>query len=253
MRRADDLADSESEDGRDPLQRIETFRAATDAALDGRIVDDDPLWIALAETADTFEVDREALHAMIDGQVQDISGRVYETFDEVREYCYRVASTVGLVCIKIWGYQDPAACPLAVDRGIAFQLTNILRDYREDYDAGRVYLPAEDFERYEVTPLQLRRWADPVRCRQLVLAQVGRAKSFYRRSAPLDRMITGSCRPTLWAMTTIYRTLLKRIEQMPWRIVLARRVCLSPVRKSAIALRARWLAKRTLVEGGVEA
>ncbi|MHC4413858.1 MAG: phytoene/squalene synthase family protein [Planctomycetota bacterium] len=243
MRRADDLVDGMAGDAGGRRDRIEAFRAATDAALAGRIVDEDPLWIALRETASAFDVHREALHTMLDGQIEDLSRRSYETFEQVREYCYRVASTVGLVCISIWGYEDPAARELAVDRGIAFQLTNILRDYKEDYDSGRVYLPREDFGRHDLTPKRVRQWSDPSRCRRFILEQVERAVSYYARSAALDRLITRSCRPTLWAMTTIYRTLLARIEQGPARIVGGRRLRLSSLKKGAIAMRARWLAR----------
>lgn len=242
MRRADDLVDGADDDTNGPLRNIEAFRCATDAALAGQIVDGDPLWVALADTATGFNVDREALYAMLDGQIDDLIGRRYQTFDQVREYCYRVASAVGLICIEIWGYRDPVARKLAVDRGIAFQLTNILRDYKEDYDSGRVYLPAEDFARHDLTPSQVRQWSDPSRCRQFILEQVERTKSFYVRSASLEGLITPSCRPALWAMTSIYRSLLRKIQRAPQRIIIGRRLRLSPLRKGAIALRARCLA-----------
>lgn len=242
MRRADDLVDGTTDDTNRPLRNIEAFRCATDAALAGQIVDDDPLWVALADTATGFNVHREALYAMLDGQIDDLIGRQYQTFDQVREYCYRVASAVGLICIEIWGYRDPVARGLAVDRGIAFQLTNILRDYKEDFDSGRVYLPAEDFARHDLTPSQVRQWSDPSRCREFILEQAERAKSFYVRSASLDRLITPSCRPALWAMTSIYRSLLRKIQRAPQRIIVGRRLRLSPLRKGAIALRARCLA-----------
>ncbi len=243
MRRADDLADGApgaAGTAEWRLQKIEAFRAATDAALAGEVPDDDPVWVALSHTAATFKIRREALHAMLDGQIEDLKIRRYETFREVREYCYRVASTVGLVCIDIWGYADPVARDLAVDRGIAFQLTNILRDFKQDYDAGRVYLPLEDFARNELVPEDLRRWSDPRRCTRLVLEQVERAKSFYDRSAALEGLITPSCRPTLWAMTTIYRSLLAKVERVPGRIVADRRLRLNSLQKGTVAIRARW-------------
>ncbi len=197
MRRADDLVDVDTGDAEGTRRGIEAFRSATDAALAGRAVDDDPVWIALADMASVFDVDRDAMHAMLDGQIEDLAHPSYDTFDEVRHYCYRVASTVGLVCIGIWGYDDPAARQLAVDRGIAFQLTNILRDFREDYDGGRVYLPGEDFRRHGITPSILRRWADPQPCHRFVEEQVARAKTYYVRSEALDGMIARACRPIL--------------------------------------------------------
>jgi phytoene synthase len=244
MRRADDLVDSADADADDRRQAIEAFRAETDGALDGDAAGDDPLWVALSDTATRYDVPRDAFHGVLDGQIEDLSGRSYETFGEVRGYCQRVASSVGLICISIWGYRDPAARELAVDRGIAFQLTNILRDYKEDYDAGRVYLPQEDFRRHSLSPDVLRRWGEPARCRSFVLDQVERAASFYRRSAALEGMITSACRPTLWAMTTIYKGLLRKIEQAPRRIVSDHRLRLSSLRKGVIALRARRRAGR---------
>jgi phytoene synthase len=241
MRRADDLVDSAADDVGGRRQAIDAFRAATDAALAGAGADDDRLWVALGDTASRYDVPTEAFHGVLDGQIEDLTGRRYETFGELRRYCERVASTVGLLCISIWGYHDPAARELAVERGIAFQLTNILRDYKQDYDAGRLYLPQEDLDRHRLTPTMLRTWAEPSCCRHLVLEQVERAQSFYDRSAPLEGMITRSCRPTLWAMTSIYHGLLKKLQRFPRRIVSDHRLRLSSMRKGIIALRARWL------------
>lgn len=244
MRRADDLVDNAPEMTEHLGREIAAFRAATDAALSGRNTSDEPIWVALADTASRYDLPREAFHLTLEGQLEDLSGAHYATFADVREYCYRVASTVGLICIGIWGYSDPTARDLAVDRGIAFQMTNILRDYKEDFDAGRVYLPAEDFQRHRLTPEALRRWSDPAACRAMIAHQVERAKSFYERSAPLDGMIGRSGRPTLWAMTSIYRALLAKIERSPRRIVGDRRLRLSSLRKGSIAFRARWFDGR---------
>ena len=241
MRCADDLVDDVSDDSRQCTAQIETFRANTDAALAGNEVDDDdPMWIALADIAQRFDVQPQFLHAMLDGQVDDLAGRQYESFEQLHEYCYRVASSVGLVCISIWGYTDQAAPELAIDRGIAFQLTNILRDYKEDYDVGRIYLPAEDFAAHDLSPQQLRDWSQPDKCRQFIYAQAQRARSYYDRSMPLDQMITPSCRPALWAMTTIYRSLLRKIQQQPAQIIESKRVRLGAWHKGMIAFRAKF-------------
>lgn len=240
MRRADDLVDDLQDATSLRLRKIAAFRAATERALAGTGNDDDPLWIALADVAVRFDLQRDALYLMLDGQIDDLAGRHYETFDQVREYCFRVASSVGLLCINIWGYHDPNAPAFAVDRGIAFQLTNMLRDYRQDYDTGRIYLPAEDFARHDLTPQDLRDWVDPQRCAEFVRIQAERARSFYDRSAPLEKMITSSCRPSLWAMTAIYRSLLEKIEEDPSQIVTNRRVRLGAWHKGMIAVRAKW-------------
>jgi phytoene synthase len=241
MRRADDLVDSTAEDLGGRREAIDSFRTATMSALDGAKDEDDWLWIALSDTASRYEVPKEAFHGVLDGQIEDLSGQRYETFGELRRYCERVASTVGLLCISIWGYTDPAARKLAEERGIAFQLTNILRDYKQDYDTGRVYLPQEDFDRHRLTPTMMRRWSEPGRCREFVLDQVKRAQSYYDRSAPLEGMITPSCRPTLWAMTAIYNGLLTKLQRFPARIISDHRLRLSSMRKGIIALRARWM------------
>ncbi len=247
MRRADDLVDNAQKITDDLRRDIAVFRATTDAALSGRVMVDEHLWVALADTAARFDLPREAFHLTIEGQLDDLSGAHYETFGDMRDYCYRVASTVGLICIGIWGYSDPAARELAIDRGIAFQMTNILRDYREDFDAGRVYLPVEDFKRHGITPGELRGWSDPAACRAMIGRQVERANEYYERSAPLDDMISRIGRPTLWAMTAIYHALLTKIGRSPHRIAGDRRLRLSSLRKGSIALRARWLSGRGAV------
>jgi len=253
MRRADDLVDHAGggrERRRDDLAQ---FRAATDAANAGEPVDDDPVWACLRHVVDRFGIDPGHFHAMIDGQLEDLDRPEYDTFEQLHGYCYRVASTVGLICITIWGYDDPAAEALATDRGIAFQLTNVIRDFREDYEMGRVYLPREDFARHELTPRELRDWASPDAARRFVLAQVDRAESFYERSEALDDLIHASCAPALWAMTAIYRGTLDKIRRDPSRIALER-IALSPIQKSTIAMRAKWRAMRARNgSGGVAA
>jgi phytoene synthase len=201
----------------------------------------------LARVARRFPlVDAEFLGA-IEGQRMDLAPRVYADFAEVERYCDRVASTVGRICLDIWGVRDGADAELARElstkRGVAFQLTNILRDYREDHDMGRVYLPAEDFRRFDLTPERLRKWSEPGQCAEFIRAQCDRAEQFYARSAPLDRMITPDCLPTLWAMTEIYHGLLGKIRAHPAAIAGDRRVRLSSMRKAWIAWRAGRMAR----------
>ena len=243
MREADDLADAEGFAPEERVRRIAAFRAATDAALAGEPVDASPIWRGLAWVADRHELSQKDFHDMLDGQLSDVGPATYESWDDLRGFCYRVASTVGLVCIRIWGYHDPEAPALAVDRGIAFQLTNILRDYREDHDMGRVYLPAEDFRRFDLTPERLRKWSEPGQCAEFIRAQCDRAEQFYARSAPLERMITPDCLPTLWAMTEIYHGLLGKIRANTAAIAGDRRVRLSSMRKAWIAWRAGRMAR----------
>jgi phytoene synthase len=238
MREADDLADAEGIADDERVRRIAQFRHDTDAALAGRPPGGRPTWRALSWVASRHELSPRDFHDMLDGQLGDVGEVRVATWDDLRGFCYRVASTVGLVCIRVWGYSDPAAPALAVDRGIAFQLTNILRDYREDFDLGRVYLPAEDFRRMDLTPEMLRRWSPAPQCEEFMRAQCDRAAQFYERSAALDRMVTPSCAPTLWAMTEIYRALLVRIRADPSEVVGSRRVRVPAWRKAFIAWRA---------------
>ena len=243
MRAADDLADAAGFAPEERVRRIAQFRAATEQALQGHAPDADPVWRGLAWVAGRHQLSAQDFHDMLDGQLADVSTPSYETWDELRGFCYRVASTVGLVCIRIWGYSGDEAPALAIDRGIAFQLTNILRDYREDFDLGRVYLPADEFRRMELTPLDLRHWRKPDLCSEFIRAQCERAEQFYRRSAPLDALITPGCLPTLWAMTEIYHGLLQKIHRRPVSISGDRRVRLSGVRKAWIAYRAQRMAR----------
>lgn len=247
MRRADDLVDQAAGQPLDlsvrSQLRIEAFRAATDAAIAGRPENDDLLWVALAETVHRFGVQVADLHAMLDGQLDDLRVKRYQTFQQLRGYCYNVASTVGLICVHIWGYEDPRARTLAVDRGLAFQLTNILRDFKQDYDTGRVYLPQEDFDRHGLDAAELRQWKNPERCAAFVHEQAERAADHYQRSHELDSLITPCCRPTLWAMTEIYLRLLRKVRAAPHSIVGPKRIRLGALQKGSIALQARRMVR----------
>jgi 15-cis-phytoene synthase len=244
MRLADDLVDSADATELVTLERrIIGFRDATDEAMAGRPAADSPLWPALADTARRFNLSAEHFHEMLEGQLDDARRTTYDTYEQLLQYCRRVASTVGLICIEIWGYRDPTAREYAAERGVAFQLTNILRDMAEDQDVGRMYLPREDFARFGVTLEDLRTWSKPDACRGVLQATIERAEAAYERSAPLDQLVHPRGRPTLWAMTSIYRGLLEKIKSDPQRVMLGRRVRLSALHKGAIALRAKWLAR----------
>jgi 15-cis-phytoene synthase len=244
MRTADDLVDGGVGGPASGIEsHIRRFRAATRAALMGQPVSDEPLWVGLADTASRFRLPLECFDGMIDGQLDDLAKTEYETFEQLRNYCYRVASTVGLLCIEIWGYESAAARELAIERGIAFQLTNIIRDYKQDFDTGRIYLPREDFEHHGIDSRALRHWTLPGPCKRMMLQQTERAESYYQRSKPLDELISPACRPTLWAMTAIYQGLLAKIRRNPSRLIMTKRLRLSAMHKGTIALRAKWQAR----------
>ena len=146
----------------------------------------------------------------------------YATFADLYRYCYLVASVVGLVCIRIFGYSDPRAEKLAEETGIAFQLTNILRDVREDAERNRVYLPLEDMATHGVgLDLLLHRpvAAPPTQNERALLAEIGmRAERFYQSAEALLPLIDKESRPALWVLVSIYHRLLRRIEQDEWDV-----------------------------------
>ncbi len=261
MREADDQVDDAGSTDQ-KRARLAQFREATERLIRGEHLgphQSDPTWIAFGATVRRYAISPAELRHMIDGQARDIdieSAQVghpdrpdpmMATRDDLAAYCDCVASTVGRVCIRIWGLRPGAswdrALELAGIRGLAFQLTNILRDFAEDYDDGRVYLPASDFAANTLTPQALRTWDDPKQCEAMVRAIAAWARASYNESAPLDDMIDPPCFPALWAMTRIYSGLLTKIEQAPQRIVGDRRIRLSSAHKAAIALRATIMAR----------
>jgi phytoene synthase len=160
-----------------------------------------------------------------------------------------VAGTAGLACLSIWGLRagtDRAkAGRLAVHRGQAFQRTNILRDFAQDFDEQppRVYVPTEFWTRHGVTPADVRGWTKPESCAELLREQIALTRAHYAASDGLEEMIDPTCAPTLWAMTRIYSGLLDRIDSDPRRIVSSSRVRLPSVQKASIALNAAIKAR----------
>lgn len=239
MRLVDDIADDE--DGRTVEQRVadlDAWRQRTHEVLAGNssVIATHPLWPALADLVQRHQVPAHVFDDAIAGQQQDLCFTRFQTFDELREYCVRVAGVVGLASIYVWGFDDAEeAKQLALDRGIAFQLTNILRDLREDAARGRVYLPVQQLAGAGVSDEELRTGGR--RFREMMKQQIALAESYYEKSAPLDRLISRDSRPTLQAMTDIYRRLLAKIAGDPER-VLSERVSLSVFSKLWIGWRA---------------
>jgi phytoene synthase len=173
---------------------------------------------------------------MIDGVSSDLEARRVATFDELYRYCYQVASVVGLTIVHIFEFEDPRALELAEKCGIAFQLTNIIRDVKEDEALGRVYLPAEDLHRFGVTtPFE-----NGPAFVDLIRFEAGRARDYYAQSAPLVDMVSPATRRSLWALIRIYARLLERIEQSGYA-VLNGRIRLPASEKMAILAKA-WIA-----------
>ncbi|HEV3163219.1 MAG TPA: phytoene/squalene synthase family protein [Isosphaeraceae bacterium] len=244
LRHTDDLADgpgSAEEKG----AVLDAWRRDLNAALGGEHVEW-PGLPALADTVDRHSIPHQHLHEVIEGVCMDVRPRPYPTFADLYTYCYRVASAVGLSCIHIWGYRSEGgrAEALAEACGIALQLTNILRDVREDAQAGRIYLPQEDLERFGVSADDLAAPRPNDRVRELFAFEGRRAYDYYRLAGPLAKLVEPVGRPVLGAIVGIYRALLDEIARRDYD-VLAARVALPAWRKTAITLRAlTWWFER---------
>ena len=224
MRHCDDLSDDVGQAVSPAAARaaLDRWRAALDAALAGHY-DEQPLWPALHDTVTRYRIPREYLYQMIEGVTSDLEPRRVRTFDELYRYCYQVASVVGLTVIHIFGFRSPEALPLAEKCGVAFQLTNILRDVREDLGRDRVYLPAEDLARFGVDPADLKAGKRPTGFTGLMRFEAARARAYYEESRALVGLIEPASRSSLWALIEIYSRLLERIERSEFD-VLARRL-----------------------------
>ena len=185
---------------------------------------DDPVLIALTDTQQRYKIAPELLDQLAYGTAMDVQESdgdsrtgvsapqvQYRTFEDLRVYCYRVASVVGLICIRIFGYRDSAAEPLAENLGLAFQLTNIIRDVKEDAVMGRIYLPQEDLEKFDVSPSELHSDGDSARLRLLLASVADRAREYYRSADELILLVDEDSQPALWVLVTIYSRLLEKI------------------------------------------
>jgi phytoene synthase len=217
MRYCDDLSDDEGI--ADRAAAIARWQSDLAAALAGR-AGDHAVWPAFIDAVTRYKIPHQYFYDMIDGISSDLQPRRIQTFDELYDYCYHVASVVGLTVIHIFGFESHDALPLAEKCGIAFQLTNILRDVREDAEKNRVYLPAEDFARFGVSA---ENFEPPQAFQQLMQFEAQRARDYYRESAPLIALIDPRSRASLRALIGIYSRLLDRIVASNYD-VLARRV-----------------------------
>ncbi len=232
MRFCDDLSD----DPGASRAAIDRWRSEMEEALEGRF-SGHPLWPAFHHTVRRFGIPHEYFREMIEGVSSDLVPRRVETFDELYRYCYQVASVVGLTTIHIFGFDTKSALPLAEKCGVAFQLTNILRDIREDAGRGRVYLPAEDLRRFGVSVSDLRNGNRTENFLRLMHFEASRARGYYQESQPLLGLVHQRSRSSLWALISIYSRLLERIERSNYD-VFTRRVRLSSLEKSWIVVRA---------------
>ena len=231
MRYCDDLSDEPGAS----QELLERWRCALVDALSGRF-DAYPAWPAFCDTVQRYRIPHDYFFQMIEGVMSDLEPRRIATFDELYRYCYRVASVVGLSTIHVFGFDSADALPLAEKCGVAFQLTNILRDVCEDAERGRVYLPAEDLERFGVNELCTAPRSEAFL--RLMKFEADRARGFYRESQPLIGLVHKRSRPALRALIGIYSRLLERIVDRGFDVT--RRVSLPAAEKAWIVVRA-WM------------
>ena len=232
MRYCDDLSDAEGVPDR--AAAIARWRDDLEAALAGRL-GDHPVWPAFSDTVRRYNIPHEYFFDMIKGVSSDLEPRRMQTFEELYDYCYHVASVVGLTVIHIFGFRSPAAPKHAEACGVAFQLTNILRDVKEDAARNRIYLPAEDFLRFEVSPDTFEPHKNFLR---MMAFESKRTLGYYRQAAPLLGLVGEESRRSLSAMIGIYLRLLERIAESDYG-VLQRRIRVPTWEKLWILLRNR--------------
>ena len=244
MRQADDLADDESLPREERRLRLNAWLAIWRQAAAGGATAD-PVFLAARDATARFAIPLQLLDELVDGVAMDLDHAAadapdtYATFADLYRYCYLVASVVGLVCIRIFGYSGERAEKLAEETGIAFQLTNILRDVSEDAARNRVYLPLTDLAAHGVSLDSVLHRAPsqpPTAAERALLASVARrAEDHYRSADELLPLIHRESRPALWVLVSIYHALLKRIERADCD-VFTRRASVPTAQKIAILL-----------------
>jgi phytoene synthase len=207
MRGVDDIADNPARLD-EKKSGLAKRREEMDAVLRGEHRAE-AVWPAFCDTMERYSIPPRVLHDLISGAEMDQTPRVYETFDDLRQYCYCVAGTVGLACLHVFGFSDPRAPELAEELGIAFQLTNILRDVASDLEMDRVYLPREDMLRFGAKESDLRAHRFTDQWRAVLEFQSERAWQFYAEGWPLIRLVDRDSRAALWALAEIYLGILE--------------------------------------------
>ena len=248
MRRADDISDDASVPAEQRREKLGEWMCSLRRVVNGERTDD-PVLFALADSQKKFNIPFGLLEKLVQGTAMDVPERAYEktpsgfditapqiqyeTFDQLYDYCYHVASVVGLVCIHIFGYRDPKAEKLAEETGVAFQLTNIIRDVKEDAEMGRVYLPREDIARFGLEPRSLTNGAGPASFRAVLEFETERARKYYASAAELMPLIDEDSQPALWTLVEVYRRLLEKIAARDYD-VFSERVSLSTAEKLSV-------------------
>lgn len=248
MRHADDISDGLELSLQEKRTRLEEWLESAKQVFAGKPTDD-PVLLALADSQKRFKIPVDLFEKLVYGTALDLEiparsdspAVVCRTFEELRHYCYHVASVVGLVCIRIFGYKDSKAELLAEDCGLAFQLTNIIRDIKEDAGMGRIYLPEEDLARFGLSPDQLAPQSlsgdsKSQQLRPVLEFEAERARRYYTSAKWLMELIEEDSRPALWVLVEIYSRLLKKITDRNYD-VLTERVHLTSFEKLKVLSR----------------
>jgi 15-cis-phytoene synthase len=257
MRRADDISDDESLPVSERREVMSQWLGAwRDARQSG--VSDDPVFVALNDTQKKFAIPDALLEDLVRGTTMDLEPRTqaeyelqtFATFDELYRYCYLVASVVGLVCIRIFGYTDLRAEKLAEETGVAFQLTNILRDVKEDVERGRIYLPLDLLHEFGVSVDRVTMLAAGAAMeaneRAMLHALGSRAEGYYSSADRLLPLIDAESRAALWVLVTIYHGLLRKISKAD-NDVFGQRISISTPAKLAILAKGAVMTLRNRV------
>jgi phytoene synthase len=237
-RQVDDEADAA---GRPRLAAsLERHRERARESAAGEPPASDPVAVVLARAMRRYGIPERELQALIDGVGTDLTRTRYATWPELEAYCRLVASTIGRMCVRIFGFEDPAALTRADELGIALQLTNILRDVKEDGELGRVYLPTEDLERFGVDEADLLAGRPGPGWEALVAYEARRARAHFATGLEVLRLIPRRPAVCVGTMAGIYRRILGMVERDPG-LPLRRRASLSPAAKAAVMVRS-WTA-----------
>ena len=233
MRRCDDISDDPKLSLAERRQKLDSWLESLHRAQQGHPTDD-AILLALTDAQRRHAIPAGLLDELAHGTAMDIEESEaaaqagagltvqYNTFEDLRLYCYRVASVVGLVCIHVFGYRDPAAEVLAERCGLAFQLTNIIRDVKEDASMGRVYFPDEDLAKYGLSAQEFLGNPEPSRFQQLLAFEADRARECYRSGDELIAYISEDSQPALWVLVNIYRSLLEKIALKQYDVFTAK-------------------------------
>ena len=236
-RLCDDIADGDADVERKREQLVEV-RAALSTALDndGPHTDQRPEFRALAHATSSFQIPHRYFLEILEGVESDLVKTRFADFGELRAYCYGVASVVGLICIEVFGYDDPRASDYAIDMGIALQLTNILRDVKEDADRDRIYIPQDEMTRFGYSESDLKSGVVNDSFRALMKFQADRARSYYAASRPLFNLLESRSRVCPRVLHAAYGAILDRIEQSGFD-VFSQRIGLTATQKIMITAR----------------